>query len=447
MYLSHKEGASRRYMVVGHGARETAMAQRLLMEGHTVFSYSMHPNHGLASICRDVRYADTYDAKMITAYSHECGADTIVPGHELAIYDGLADLGNSLGIRVFAPRQSVSRLESDKLFARSICHKVNPDFCVGTKCFFSAADLLAEIMSRTEPAVLKIWDEAKKSYSIHVIGDNGSELSLDELVLNKIRAFSGAVGEKAPFLLEEFSDGKDLCVYAAIDGRNVYLSDPMHDSCFLEEGNKGAKTGGMGCVSNGRLLPFMDDADMQAVEDFIRAYIEEASAILGYIKGLFSFQFIKTPNGLKFNEIDVRPGDPEMVNYLSLLISRFDTFIDGVCDGDLPRPEFSGQASLSMYSVTPGYPVAPEETRYFLADEEGEKANGGKLYFGNSRRVEHTGEFISRGRAFLIAATGENIAECRKRILGTADHIQAAGHEQDVRCQTLRRRTDIGLCF
>ena len=71
---------SARFLVVGHGARETSMAKRLVSEFNEVCAYTIHENHGLNQICgpQHVVLANSYDPENIISAAKHLGSRALV---------------------------------------------------------------------------------------------------------------------------------------------------------------------------------------------------------------------------------------------------------------------------------------------------------------------------------------------------------------------------------
>ena len=409
---------STRFLVVGHGARETAMARRLASEFNEVCAFTIHENHGLTQICgpQHVILGKTYDPASIISVAKDLNTEIIVPGHEGALYAGLTEYAAASKIHVFGPSQAVCRLEKDKTFSRDIVRKIDSDYLVEAETFFSAEDVFAAVSHRTKPLVLKCWDSNKQNYQTHILLEENN----DRIEIEVFRAFNNVDveynSEHPPVIIEEFIEGQDFSIYVVTDGVNFSFSPSMQDYPFLNNNNIGPKTGGMGCITAEKAnLPFLSHLDYERAKDFIQRYLEYTSTILGEVKGMYSFQFFKSKEGLKFNEIDVRPGDPEMVNYLSLLKSRFDHLIEGVCSLNLEQQIFDSQACVSVYLTTPGYPREKDVVQFSLNERSIIDANC-NVFFGQvSLMADKT--FLSQGsRSLVISSTDKNIEKCKVNI-------------------------------
>ena len=121
---------SEKYMIVGDGAREHAIASRLVEEGQKVISYQTKPNIGLRRICSSNIFGVNYDAKIIVASAKSERVNIIIPGVEQAIFNGISDIAENESIFCYAPNTIAARLESDKLFAKKIVSETHPSLII-----------------------------------------------------------------------------------------------------------------------------------------------------------------------------------------------------------------------------------------------------------------------------------------------------------------------------
>lgn len=431
--------APSRYLIVGHGARETSMARRLSEEGHLLASFSTSSNYGLKLICGKNAYdAPAYDSKRIISFAKSFEADLIIPGNEIPLYNGLSDLAAKEGMRVFGPDTKFCRFEKDKLFSRKFADAVDSKFSISTCGYNSKQAFLDAIRRLSGPYVIKIWNEITQKYSTYKISDIASLRKVDDPTRKAILFAKEQTDPLAPlFILEEFIDGNDFSIYVVTDGHRHFFSPSMHDFPFLKEGETGPKTGGMGCLSGiDTLAPRNGTPEYSLAVEFIEGYLHKAQDAFPKMKGMFSFQFIRSQDGIKFNEIDIRPGDPEMVSFISLLESRFDSLLEGVCNGDLEKGSFSNNATLSAYLVTPDYPMR-KDISYYTLDWSGIVTAGCTVDLGPSKRDTALNSlFSSCARAVLLSTQAKTILECSQKLQNA---LVCEGND----LTNLRYRTDI----
>ena len=103
-------------LVTGLGAREHAIIKKL-SENPNNHLYCAPGNPGIAEFAEILSFrAD--DAYSIAKFSKENKVDLVIPGPEVSLAAGVVDHCQKLGVAVFGPNQSQSRLETDKEYAK-----------------------------------------------------------------------------------------------------------------------------------------------------------------------------------------------------------------------------------------------------------------------------------------------------------------------------------------
>ncbi len=98
-----------------------------------------------------------------------------------------------------------------------------------------------------------------------------------------------------------------------------------------------------------------DYSDACTIAEKILHRFEE---MYGNTQGMFSFQFFKSRDQkIFFNEIDVRPGDPEIVVILENLKSKFSILLESMFSMDSKSDiEFSSECVIVKCLVPRSYP-------------------------------------------------------------------------------------------
>lgn len=161
-------------------------------------------------------------------------------------------------------------------------------------------------------------------------------------------------------IIEEKVEGEESSFQAFCDGKHLVPLPETRDYKRAFEGDKGPNTGGMGSYKDiGDVLPFMTKSDkdkeiqvMNKIFQELRGKTESNNALRGVP---FYVAFIHTKDGLKILENNSRPGDPEIINILSLIKDDFVDVCFRMIDGNLTRLELDDKASVVTYKVPPTY--------------------------------------------------------------------------------------------
>ena len=165
------------------------------------------------------------------------------------------------------------------------------------------------------------------------------------------------------FLIEQKLIGQVFSLMGFCDGRRI-IQMPIvqdHKRAFVDD--KGPNTGGMGSYSDAdHRLPFLTTAEVEQALHINQAVLKALSTETKdkYIGVLYG-SFIATPRGIYVIEFNVRFGDPEALNVLTILQSDFVNLCQALVTGALSveQVKFSSHATVCKYTVPEGYPDEP----------------------------------------------------------------------------------------
>lgn len=390
-------------MIVGSGAREHAIAVRIKAEGNDVVSYQTHPNIGLRHICSSSIIQSGYDAKSVIDAAKLEKADIIVPGVEQVIFDGVADLAKKESISCYAPEREAARLESDKQFAKSIVGVIKPELII-PNMLARDVDAVIEFAKICDMSVvLKSLNDASK-LEIKVFSGKTERRILLESAQRYIDSSGGVI-------IEKYIPGQDFSLYSFTNGKQIYFPKMVRDYPYKEEGDKGDKTGGMGCVSTEYLLPYVTENEYKKAQSCIAktiAYLRDTIGIT--YQGILVGQFIKASDQIYFNEFDVRPGDPEIINVLHSLDTSFSDLITSTLSGtDLAEPKTNQYSVVSICHAPEDYPHSNTPTRFPLSFEEIEQ----NAVFVGDLDIKDGIAITGKGRSLVVSGIGKILEEAR----------------------------------
>jgi phosphoribosylamine--glycine ligase len=142
-------------------------------------------------------------------------------------------------------------------------------------------------------------------------------------------------------------------------------------------------------------------------------------------KGILYGQFMITRDGPKIVEYNVRFGDPEAMNVLSLLRSNFLNICLRIIDSNLgwDDVDFEKMASVCVYLVPEGYPSNPLKNQPIQVDEKKIIEKGCKLFYASV--YEEKGVIYTTGsRSIGIVGISEEIIEASKMCYECIKYVQ-----------------------
>src|SRR5918993_1546080 len=105
-------------LIVGGGAREHAIAWKLVRERDVTEVVCAPGNPGIAGIARCVA-ADAANPGEMAALATREAVDLTVVGPELPLSKGIADAFQARGLAILGPTRAAAQLESSKVFAKA----------------------------------------------------------------------------------------------------------------------------------------------------------------------------------------------------------------------------------------------------------------------------------------------------------------------------------------
>jgi phosphoribosylamine--glycine ligase len=380
-----------RILILGSGAREHAIAWKLSKEigKENVF---IAPGNGGTQLCGTNVNCGLTDFETLKEYCVSNNIDTVIPGSEEAIAEGVRDNfeadSQTKNIFVFSPDQHSGMLESSKSFAKEFMSKQQ----IPTAAYQSfTKDNVAEgfqfLESLNPPYVLKADGLAAGKGVLIIDNLEEAKSSLEDMLVNE--KFGDA---SATVVIEEFLDGIEFSVFVITDGENYVLLPEAKDYKRISEGDKGLNTGGMGAVSP---VPFFNgELKQKTIEQVIEPTIQGfKSQNLNY-RGFVFFGLIAVNNNPYVIEYNVRMGDPETEVVIPRVNESLSDILSSAKNGTLKTKEVDtiSDYCTTVFSVSGGYPESYEKGKEVSFNQipetlfhAGTKANNGKVLTSGGR--------------------------------------------------------------
>ena len=297
-------------LLIGSGGREHAIAKKI-KESHKVTNfYAIPGNPGIASLATII--GDKQDCSEIVAKAQEYKVDLIVCGPEQPLVDGLADMAEAVGIKVFGPKKCGAIFEGSKIYSKQFMSKYDiptSDY----KVYTTYEDASRYIDKRvTYPVVIKADGlAAGKGVKIAKTPEEAHE-ALKLFMVDKIFGESGS-----SVVIEDFMTGEEMSALYITDSKTFLPLIAAKDYKRAFTGDEGDNTGGMGSYAphnrlNDELRKEIDDKIIKQIR------IGFAKENIDY-RGVLYVGLMLTEEGPKVVEFNCRFGDPETQVILPLL--------------------------------------------------------------------------------------------------------------------------------
>ncbi|HWA31988.1 MAG TPA: phosphoribosylamine--glycine ligase [Candidatus Paceibacterota bacterium] len=390
-------------LIIGGGGREHAIGWKVKQSPRAGQIYFAPGNAGTVKIGINVAIKATEADKLLDfAKKEKIDLTLAIPDDPLA--EGIVDLFQKEGLRIFGPTKAAAQLESSKAYAKNfMTHHGLP-----TAKYHVFNDFaLAETYLKTQiyPLVVKASGLALgKGVFICQNYDDAIE-ALRGIMVDK--AFGDSGNE---VVIEEFLSGPEISIHAFSDGTHHSMFPPAQDHKRAGDDDQGPNTGGMGTIAP---ITFLSLEQMKKIEDSI-----VAPTIAGMAKenqpfvGVLYPGLIVTAGGPKILEFNARFGDPETETYMRLLQTDLLDIVDACIDGKLEDLQIRWRniSACTIVLASGGYPGDYEKGKVISGVDEAEQ-NPDVIVFHAGTATRDGALVTNGGRVLGVSAIGSDLQE------------------------------------
>ncbi|HET9014711.1 MAG TPA: phosphoribosylamine--glycine ligase [Thermomicrobiaceae bacterium] len=415
-----------RVLVVGSGAREHALAWKLVQSPRLEALFVAPGNAGTAAVGTNLPIAAN-EVEALADAAERHAIDLTVIGPEEPLARGIVDRFRERGRRVVGPTADAARIESSKVWAKEVMAAAG----VATARSGRYTDLDAALDAVADaplPIVVKASGLAAGK-GVVVAETRGEAEQAVRSMLDE-----GALGEAGrEILIEEYLSGREVSLLALTDGTTTYPLIPACDYKRAGEGDAGPNTGGMGAYAP---VPAVDaGAGAGILHDVIEPTLAEIAHRGRRYQGVLYAGMILTSDGPKVLEFNCRFGDPEAEVILPLLDADLLDLLDATADGRLAAvapPTWHAGTCVGVVLTSGGYPGAYQTGRVIHGLD---RLPEDVVAFHAGTRREPDGTVVtSGGRVLTLVARGADFAAARRRVYEAAATVtfDGAAYRRDI---------------
>ena len=412
-------------MVIGGGAREHALAWKIVQSPRVSELYVAPGNAGTATIARNLNLRPT-DIEALATAARDLSIDLTVVGPETPLASGIVDHFERLGLPIFGPTKAAAQIESSKVFAKKLMQKYAIP-CPKGVTFSSYSEAREYLESQPAPIVIKA-DGLAAGKGVTVA--SSKEEALKALSATMETKIFGSAGDSV--LIEECLSGKEVSLLAFTDGKTVVPMVPACDYKRVFDNDQGINTGGMGSYSPPSFfdVKLTKQVTEAILEPTVRAMAKEGMPY----KGVLYAGLMITSDGPKVLEFNARFGDPETQVILPRLKTDLVDIILAIIDNRLSKVnvKWSNDACVGVVMASAGYP-GNYKTGFPIKgldklDKEVLIFHAGTKQGGNSQI--HT----AGGRVLTVTATGKTMSEARAKVYQNLPliHFDGCHYRKDI---------------
>lgn len=415
-------------LIVGNGGRESALAWKMAQSDLVTLIY-ITPHHPAACTLNPKIKTSNLNPEALSA---EHKFELAVIGPEVALNEGMSDNLRALGIPTVGPSRAASFLECSKDFAKIVMRSAG----VPTAHSEAFTEELAAIdFVRLNPNHLVVKVDGPAAGKGVVVCESTSQA---ETVIKNF--FSGlTLGTPAErLIIEEKLTGPELSAFALCAGEKFVWLGAARDHKRLRNCNQGPNTGGMGTMSP--LSDFQESEKKEIEERIFRPVLSEMIRRGTPFQGFLFAGLMRTNEGLKVLEFNVRMGDPETQVLLPLFSGDIVPLLVAAALNQIPenyKSESPKYSAVHVVMAAPGYP-GTEGMNVQLGDAvDFSPYPSEDVIIFPAGITGIPGEWKTRGgRVMGVTAIGEDLETARMKAYKTVKHFSFNG------CQW---REDIGV--
>ena len=396
-------------LIVGNGARESAIAMKLQGDSRISKMYFANGNATTAKLGQNV-YEESVVALRNFALKERI--DLTIVGPEAPLVEGIVDDFKEHGLKIFGPRKRTAELEGSKAFSKKFMQTNNIKTAKAV-VFDAYQDAMDYIKTQKFPLVIKASGLAGGKGVVIATDLAEAELTIHRFMIERIYGDAGI-----QLVIEEYLRGFEASIIAFANGKKLFPCIPVKDYKKAGNGDKGPNTGGMGSVAPS---PEFTAAHYNDFEENILtptlAGLERAGI---HFKGFIFFGLMVTNDGTYLLEYNMRLGDPETQVILPLMENNLLDVILDCLEGKEIDLKFKDEKAVCLVMCSGGYP-RQIETGFEIKNLD--KVKDSQILFAGA---SNSGDAIvtSGGRVLSIVATGDTFENARKKVYDDALKIQ-----------------------
>ena len=414
-------------LVIGSGGREHALVWKISQSPKVKKIFCAPGNAGMKKLAECVPIGAD-DIGALLKFAREEQIDFTVVGPEAPLTEGIVDLFQKKGLKVFGASKAAARLEGSKSFAKSLMVKYGIPTAAGKT--FTDPEKAKAYLDQVGGRVVVKADGLAAGKGVMVCSNKKQALAaIDQVMVEK--AF-GEAGDKC--VIEERLEGEEASFLAFTDGKTVIPLPSSQDHKAIYDNDKGPNTGGMGAYSPAPVVDgYMHDRIMNDVMiPTVRAMEAEGAPYKGVLYAGLMIDGDE-PRVLEFN---ARFGDPECQPLLMRLQTDIVEIMEAIDQEKLDSVDLKidPRATVCVVLASKGYPGSYKKGMPISGlDSAARMRDVYVFHAGTAEKDENI--VASGGRVLGVTALGDTIEKAISKAYKAADKIKWTG---------VYKRKDIG---
>jgi phosphoribosylamine--glycine ligase len=390
-------------LVIGSGGREHALVWKIAQSPLVKKVYCAPGNAGIAELAECVPIP-AGNIQTLLDFARRQKVDLTVVGPEGPLSEGIVDLFQKEGLRIFGATRRAAEIESRKSFAKALMAKYHIPAASGRS--FKSYDQARRYLSQAgAPVVVKADGLAAGKGVIVCETEKEAQQALDRIMVK--REFGDAGNQ---VVIEECLRGEEASFLAFTDGRTVLAMPSSQDHKAIYDDDRGPNTGGMGAYSP---APVVDRMIHQRVMNEVMIPTVKAMAAEGRpYQGVLYAGLMIERDQIKVLEFNGRFGDPEAQPLLMRIKSDIVPIMQAVIDGRLDQCtlDIDERASVCVVMASAGYPGKYPKGLPIKGLDAAKRVKDVVVFHAGTARKEKN-VVTDGGRVLGVTALGDTVGE------------------------------------
>jgi phosphoribosylamine--glycine ligase len=394
-------------LLIGSGGREHALTWKLTQSPRVDRVFVAPGNAGTDIDGENVPIQAADFAKLIR-FAKENGVGLTVVGPEAPLADGIVDVFEQSGLRIFGPRKNAAELEGSKVFCKDLLRSADVPTAEYQQ-FTTVEDATKFLRDREDMPVVVKADGLAAGKGVFVCSNRKEALeAVDKIARQKI---FGAAGNR--LVIEERLDGQEASVMAVTDGRTIVTLPAAQDHKPAFDGDTGPNTGGMGAYCPAPLITpeMLHDIEERILVPTVHAMKRSRRPF----KGVLYAGLMLTKQGPKVLEYNVRFGDPEcqplLMRLKTDLLDLLEAAVDDRLD-QLPPLDWDPRPAVCVVMASQGYPGYYSKGHPIRGLQNAEILPDVKVFHAGTTMANDQ-IVTAGGRVLNVTALGSTIAQAK----------------------------------
>ncbi len=424
-----------RILVVGSGGREHTLIWQLQREQPDAQIYAAPGNGGTKALAESVPLKPD-EIEELADFADSREIELTVVGPEAPLVDGIVDLFDERGLKIFGPSKTAAELEGSKAFAKTIMEKADVP-TAGHRTLTDYEETERYIRERGAPVVIKASGLAAGKGAIVCQTVDDGVAAARSMMVDKSFGDAGTT-----VVVEDCLVGEELSILYLTDGEHALPLIPSQDHKPIGEGDTGLNTGGMGAYAP---VSIADDALIGRVTDrIVVPTLAQMRTEDRIFRGVLYCGLMIVDGDPYVIEFNCRFGDPETQAILPLLESSLLDAFQKVARGDSLAGtdlRFSRRAAVCTVLASKGYPGKYEKSKVIdVPKSAADDPDMIVLHAGTRRDTE--GKLVTDGgRVLGVVGLGDDVraAAAKSREAATAIKFSGKYFRNDIGYREIER--------